>query len=60
MAVLGGASLIALLALSYKSSEGTQLFSNEELTEQDYQFMNFIAKYGKAYGTKSEYEFRSS
>jgi len=22
--------------------------------------MNFIAKYGKTYGTKSEYEFRSS
>jgi len=22
--------------------------------------MNFIAKYGKTYGTKSEYDFRSS
>ncbi len=30
------------------------------MTEQDYQFMNFIAKYGKAFSTKSDYEFRSS
>lgn len=60
LAIIGGISLVTLLALNYKAQEGTNLFSNEELTEEDYLFMNFIAKYGKTYGTKSEYEFRSS
>ena len=37
-----------------------QLFLNEQLTEEDYQFISFVSKYGKSYGTKSEFEFRSA
>jgi hypothetical protein len=28
------------------------------LTSEDLEFMKFVAKYGKSYGTKEEYEFR--
>jgi hypothetical protein len=28
------------------------------MTEYDYKFINYIAKFGKSYTTKEEYEFR--
>lgn len=28
------------------------------MTELEYKFINYVAKYGKTYGTKEEYEFR--
>jgi len=30
------------------------------LTEEDYKFMNYISSFGKRYGTKAEFEFRSN
>jgi hypothetical protein len=30
------------------------------LTPEDYEFFRFIAQYGKSYGTKAEFEFRSA
>jgi cathepsin L len=29
------------------------------MTAQDYEFMRFVTEYGKTYGTKAEFEFRS-
>ena len=30
------------------------------MTAQDYEFMRYVTEYGKTYGTKSEFEFRSA
>jgi len=30
------------------------------MTSQDYEFMRYVTEYGKSYGTKSEFEFRSA
>jgi hypothetical protein len=57
---IGAAAAVALIALNYQAPEGTQLFLTEQLTEADYEFIRFVAKYGKSYGTKSEFEFRSA
>ena len=32
----------------------------ELMTEVDYKFIDFVSKYGRSYGTKSEFEFRSN
>ena len=57
---IGAAAALALVALNYQAPQGTQLFLTEELTEADYEFIRFVAKYGKSYGTKAEFEFRSA
>jgi cathepsin L len=58
-AVIGATAAIAAVALSYQTEE-TQLFHNETLTSADYQFMSFVSTYGKSYGTKAEFKFRSA
>jgi cathepsin L len=30
------------------------------MTSQDYEFMRYVSEYGKTYGTKAEFEFRSA
>ena len=56
----GAAAALGLAAYSYKSQTGTQHFLSDRLTEADHQFIAFVAKYGKSYGTKAEFEFRSA
>ena len=42
-------------------AQASELFlSNQEMTEADYKFIGFVAKFGKSYGTKAEFEFRSA
>jgi hypothetical protein len=57
---IGAAAAVALIALNYQAPQGTQLFLNEQLTAEDYEFIRFVAKYGQSYGTKAEFEFRSA
>jgi hypothetical protein len=44
---------IAAALLVLGSTSAHQLMSSD-----DYKFMEFIAKFGKTYGTKAEYNFR--
>ena len=61
IAGLGATAALAVIALNYQAPEGTQLFSNGQiLTAEDYKFMNYVSTYGKRYGTKAEFEFRSN
>jgi len=61
IAGLGATAALAVIALNYQAPEGTQLFSNPEiLTAEDYKFMNYVSTFGKRYGTKAEFEFRSN
>ena len=60
VAGLGAAAALAVIALSYKAPEGTQLFQSEMMTAEDYEFINFVAAHGKSYGTTAEFQFRSA
>ena len=60
VAGLGAAAALAVIALSYQAPEGTQLFQGETLTAEDYEFIRYVAEYGKSYGTTAEFEFRSA
>lgn len=56
LAVVGVAACVAVFALNSLPKQ-TTLYN--ALTVEDQEFMKFVAKYGKSYGTKEEYEFRS-
>jgi len=60
VAGLGAAAALAVIALNYQAPAGTQLFQSELLTAEDHEFIKYVAKYGKSYGTKAEFEFRSA
>ena len=61
IAGLGATAALAVIALSYQAPEGTQLFKDAGvLTAEDYKFMNYVSTFGKRYGTKAEFEFRSA
>jgi C1A family cysteine protease len=60
VAGLGAAAALAVIALNYQAPAGTQLFSSELLTAEDHEFIRYVANYGKSYGTKAEFEFRSA
>ena len=51
LAVVGVAACAAVFALNY-SPKTTALYT--EITPEDREFMNFIAKYRKSYATKEE------
>ena len=60
VAGLGAAAALAVIALNYQAPAGTQLFSSELMTAEDHEFIRYVAKYGKSYGTKAEFEFRAA
>jgi len=60
VAGLGAAAALAVIALNYQAPAGTQLFQSEILTAEDHEFIRYVAKYGKSYGTKAEFEFRGA
>jgi C1A family cysteine protease len=56
LCVVGIAATVAVYALT--SMDAPKATSFNTLTSEDMEFMKFVAKYGKSYGTKEEYEFR--
>jgi len=64
IAGLSASALLAYAALTYQG-DATQLFlsgnttSYTPLTEGDHKFIQFVAKYGKRYGTKEEFAMRA-
>ena len=50
------AAAIAGAAVFYGDNSSTELFNIEPEVEKE--FMNWLAKHGKTYGTKEEYQFR--
>jgi KDEL-tailed cysteine endopeptidase len=57
LAVVGVAAVVAVFALT-QSPKSNSLYSNV-LTAEDMEFLKYIAKFGKSYGTKEEFEFRA-
>jgi cathepsin L len=60
VAGLGAAAALAVIALNYQAPAGTQLFQSEILSAEDHEFIKYVANYGKSYGTRAEFEFRSA
>jgi uncharacterized FAD-dependent dehydrogenase len=60
VAGLGAAAALAVIALNYQAPAGTQLFQSEIMTAEDHEFIRYVAEYGKSFGTKAEFEFRSA
>lgn len=58
LAVVGVAACVAVYALTTFEQKSLSLYSNT-LTGEDREFMRFISKYGKSYGTKEEFQHRS-
>ncbi len=58
LAVVGVAACVAVYALTSYSPKSSSLYSNI-LTGEDMEFLKYVAKFGKSYGTKEEFEFRS-
>ena len=56
LAVVGVVACAAVLALNQTPSS-TGLYN--AFTAEDHEFMRFVSKFGKSYGTKEEYDFRS-
>jgi hypothetical protein len=57
LAVVGVAACVAVFAVNSMGPRQTALYN--AFTAEDTEFMKFITKHGKSYGTKEEYEFRS-
>jgi len=57
-ASIAAVGLAATVALYNMSAETTSLYQAETFSAAEHQFMEFVAKYGRTYGTKAEYQFR--
>jgi C1A family cysteine protease len=55
LAVVGVAACVAVYALT-SAPAGNSLYTN--LSTEDLEYLKYVAKYGKSYGTKEEFEFR--
>jgi hypothetical protein len=50
--------ILASIGASISHNSANNLERADLISEHEYKFFNFIATYGKTYGTKSEYNFR--
>lgn len=57
LAIVGVAACVAVYAVTSFQPKSTSLYSNV-ISSDEMEFMKFITKYGKSYGTKEEYEYR--
>ena len=60
IATVGATVALGLVALNYRALKSTNLFFSEFMTHEDDVFIRYFSKYGKSYGTKAEFEFRSA
>lgn len=57
LAVVGVVACVAVFAVNTLTMKPTALY--QAFTAEDTEFMKYVSEYGKSYGTKEEYEFRS-
>ena len=57
LAVVGVAACVAVYALSGSAPESKSLYS---MAADDFEFLKYVTKYGKSYGTKEEFEYRAN
>ncbi len=56
LVVVGVAACAAVIGLNSYQPQSTQLY--ETLSVEETQFMDYVTKFRKSYGTKEEYNFR--
>ena len=56
LAIVGVAAVAAVFALTSTTTESTSLFT--VMDSDDHEYMAFVSKHGRNFGTKEEYEFR--
>lgn len=54
LAVVGVAATVAVIALS-EAPQFTKLFSSMEISGDNIEYAQFLAKFGKSYATKEEF-----
>lgn len=59
LAIVGVAAAVAVYALTQQPSAGSSLFSANIMSGEDMEFLKYVSKYGKSYGTKDELMYRS-
>ena len=57
LAVVGVAACVAVYALSGSAPESKSLYT---MAADDFEFLKYVSKYGKSYGTKEEFEYRAN
>jgi len=57
-ASIAALAALGLVAVNYSSSEGSQLFLSERVTDEEMAYMRYVTEFGKSYGTKAEFKFR--
>ena len=56
LAVVGVAATVTLFALTYRTPKAVTMYQNS--SEEEVEFLQFIAKYGKSYTAKAQHESR--
>jgi xylem cysteine proteinase len=56
-ATVAALAALGLVAVNY-SSEASQLFLSDRITEEEMAYMKYVTEWGKSYGTKAEFDFR--
>jgi len=57
LAVVGVAACVAVYALTGSAPASKSLYT---MAADDFEFLKYVAKYGKSYGTKEEFEYRAN
>ena len=57
LAAVGTAACVAMYALSGSQGDSVALYGNQ-IDDAEHEFMRFVSKYRKSYGTKEEYNYR--
>ena len=57
LAIVGVAACVAVYALTQQPSASTSAYT--VMSADELEFLKYVAKFGKSYGTKEEFEFRA-
>ena len=60
LAISGAVAAFAYVNINGEVAQGSSFLQSNAITEAEREFMNFISKFHRTYGTKEEYNFRLS
>ncbi len=58
LVIVGAVAAIAVFSVNFMPSSSN--LNSQLFTAQDMQFLKYVSKYGKSYGTAAELEFRQN
>lgn len=60
LAIVGVAACVALYGITQNINKNVAFYSDNSVSSSDFEFVNYLAKHGKSYATKEEFEFRAA